>query len=87
MPSWALTSGTCAPSRTRSSEAGRDALKAIEDVEGVVTPFDICSAASRPETSYPWIGTNNQPTPTVPALGEAFGDESRALRGGLTYLR
>ena len=28
----------------------------------VITPFDICSAASKPETNYPWIGpTTNHP--------------------------
>ena len=43
-------------------EAGKAALKAIEKVEGVITPFDICSAASKPETNYPWIGpTTNDP--------------------------
>ncbi|NIR86559.1 formylmethanofuran--tetrahydromethanopterin formyltransferase, partial [Candidatus Bathyarchaeota archaeon] len=31
-------------------EAGRKALKAISQTEGVVTPFDICSAGSKPET-------------------------------------
>ena len=34
----------------------------IENIEGVITPFDICSAASKPETNYPWIGpTTNHP--------------------------
>lgn len=43
-------------------EAGRTALKAIKAVEGVIAPFDICSAASKPETNYPWIGpTTNHP--------------------------
>lgn len=42
--------------------AGRMALEAIGEVEGIVTPFDICSAASKPETNYPWIGpTTNHP--------------------------
>lgn len=42
--------------------AGRKALEVIEEVEGAVTPFDICSAASKPETNYPWIGpTTNHP--------------------------
>ena len=44
------------------TKAGKAALKAIEEVEGVVAPFDICSAASKPETNYPWIGpTTNHP--------------------------
>ncbi|HMK53551.1 MAG TPA: formylmethanofuran--tetrahydromethanopterin formyltransferase, partial [Methanobacteriaceae archaeon] len=43
-------------------EGGREALEAIHQVEGVITPFDICSAASKPETNYPWIGpTTNHP--------------------------
>jgi formylmethanofuran--tetrahydromethanopterin N-formyltransferase len=32
------------------------ALKAINDAECVVTPFDVCSAGSKPETKYKWIG-------------------------------
>jgi formylmethanofuran--tetrahydromethanopterin N-formyltransferase len=44
------------------TKAGKAALNAIEEVEGVVAPFDICSAASKPETNYPWIGpTTNHP--------------------------
>ena len=43
-------------------KAGKAALDAIQEVEGVITPFDICSAASKPETNYPWIGpTTNHP--------------------------
>jgi formylmethanofuran--tetrahydromethanopterin N-formyltransferase len=42
--------------------AGKAALDVIENIEGVITPFDICSAASKPETNYPWIGpTTNHP--------------------------
>lgn len=43
-------------------KAGDKALEAIHKVEGVVTPFDICSAGSKPETNYPEIGpTTNHP--------------------------
>jgi formylmethanofuran--tetrahydromethanopterin N-formyltransferase len=43
-------------------EASEKALSAINRIEGVVTPFDICSAGSKPETSYPDIGpTTNHP--------------------------
>jgi formylmethanofuran--tetrahydromethanopterin N-formyltransferase len=57
------------------TEAGRAALNAIEDVEGVITPFDICSAASKPETNYPWIGpTTNHPY--CPSLKEILNDVS-----------
>lgn len=57
-------------------EAGRRALDAIHEVEGVITPFDICSAGSKPETKYPWIGpTTNHPY--CPSLKEKIGMESR----------
>ena len=36
-------------------EAGRKALEAINKIEGVITPFEICSAGSKPETKFPWI--------------------------------
>lgn len=38
------------------SEAGKAALKAIGKVEGVITPFDVCSAGSKTETKFPLIG-------------------------------
>jgi len=42
--------------------AGDKALEAIHRIEGVITPFDICSAGSKPETKYPEIGpTTNHP--------------------------
>ena len=46
---WEQTSGTIA----QQNHAGmwKRALKVIESVEGVITPFDICSAASKPETT------------------------------------
>jgi formylmethanofuran--tetrahydromethanopterin N-formyltransferase len=56
-------------------EAGRKALKAIGKVEGVITPFDICSAGSKPETQFPWIGpTTNHPY--CPSLKEKLGRTS-----------
>lgn len=49
--------------------AGDRALKALHKVEGVVTPFDVCAAGSKPETKYPEIGpTTNHPY--VPSLRE-----------------
>ncbi|MDH5419118.1 MAG: formylmethanofuran--tetrahydromethanopterin N-formyltransferase [Candidatus Bathyarchaeota archaeon] len=57
-------------------EAGRKALKAIHQIEGVITPFDICSAGSKPETNFPWIGpTTNHPY--CPTLKEKLGRESK----------
>lgn len=48
-------------------EAGDKALEAMDQVEGVITPFDVCSAGSKPETSYPEIGptTNHPYCPTL----------------------
>lgn len=57
-------------------EAGAKALEAIHKMEGVVTPFDICSAGSKPETRYPWIGpTTNHPY--CPSLKNRLGKESK----------
>ena len=48
-------------------EAGDKALEAMNQVEGVITPFDVCSAGSKPETNYPEIGptTNHPYCPTL----------------------
>jgi formylmethanofuran--tetrahydromethanopterin N-formyltransferase len=54
--------------------AGEKALEAIHNVEGVVTPFDVCSAGSKPETHFPSIGpTTNHPycSSLKPKLGKA----------------
>jgi formylmethanofuran--tetrahydromethanopterin N-formyltransferase len=55
-------------------EVGEKALEAIHQVEGVVTPFDVCSAGSKPETRFPAIGpTTNHPycSSLKPKLGSA----------------
>jgi formylmethanofuran--tetrahydromethanopterin N-formyltransferase len=61
-------------------EAGRKALDAIHKVPGVITPFDVCSAGSKPETKFPSIGptTNHQYCPT---LKEKLGKESKVPTG------
>jgi formylmethanofuran--tetrahydromethanopterin N-formyltransferase len=42
-------------------KAGKRALEAIHGTNGVITPFDVCSAGSKPETRFPLIGpTTNQ---------------------------
>jgi formylmethanofuran--tetrahydromethanopterin N-formyltransferase len=48
-------------------EAGNRALEAIRRVDGVITPFDLCSAGSKPETNFPWIGptTNHVYCPSL----------------------
>jgi formylmethanofuran--tetrahydromethanopterin N-formyltransferase len=56
-------------------DAGRNALEAIGEVDGSITPFDICSAASKPETNYPWIGpTTNHPY--CPSLKTVLDEQS-----------
>jgi formylmethanofuran--tetrahydromethanopterin N-formyltransferase len=56
-------------------KAGEKSLEAIHRVDGVITPFDVCSAGSKPETRYPAIGptTNHPYCPSLkPRLGKAF---------------
>jgi len=66
------------------TEAGGKALKAISQVEGVVTPFDICSAGSKPETKFPWIGpTTNHPY--CPTLKKKLGNKSK-VPNGVNYI-
>lgn len=61
-------------------EAGKKALDAIGQIKGVITPFDICAAASKPETNYPWIGpTTNHPY--CPSLKKNLKDESKVPEG------
>jgi formylmethanofuran--tetrahydromethanopterin N-formyltransferase len=54
--------------------AGKNALDAIGQVNGVITPFGICSAGSKTETKFPWIGptTNHLYCPSLRTkLGKA----------------
>jgi len=60
--------------------AGRKALEAIGRVEGVVAPFGICSAGSKPETKFPSIGpTTNHPY--CPSLKDKLGSRSKVAEG------
>jgi formylmethanofuran--tetrahydromethanopterin N-formyltransferase len=55
-------------------KAGEKALEAIHKINGVITPFDVCSAGSKTETRFPWIGptTNHQYCPSLKVrLGKA----------------
>ncbi|OKY79194.1 MAG: Formylmethanofuran:tetrahydromethanopterin formyltransferase Ftr [Candidatus Methanohalarchaeum thermophilum] len=56
-----------AESMDSALKAGDKAIEAIKEVNGVVTPFDICSAGSKVETNYPEIGptTNHPYCPTL----------------------
>jgi len=48
-------------------EAGERAVSALKYLDGIITPFDVCSAGSKPETKYPEIGptTNHYFCPTL----------------------
>jgi len=56
--------------------AGKNALNVIHHIPGVITPFDVCSAGSKPETNFPLIGptTNHLYCQT---LKEKLGAESK----------
>jgi formylmethanofuran--tetrahydromethanopterin N-formyltransferase len=61
-------------------EAGNKALDAISQVEGVIAPFGICSAGSKPETKFPLIGpTTNHPYCST--LKTRLGQESKVPKG------
>ena len=65
-------------------EAGKKALDAIHQVPGVITPFDVCSAGSKPETNFPLIGpTTNHPY--CPTLRKKLGNESK-VPDGVKYI-
>ncbi|MDR2830662.1 MAG: formylmethanofuran--tetrahydromethanopterin N-formyltransferase [Methanobrevibacter sp.] len=57
-------------------EAGQIAIEVINDIEGVITPFGICSAASKVETNYPWIGPTTNHS-YCPSLKEKLVNESK----------
>lgn len=60
-------------------EAGKRALEAIHKFEGVITPFDICSAGSKTETRFPLIGpTTNHPY--CPSLKQKLKQDSKVLK-------
>ena len=61
-------------------QAGDKALYAIHRVNGVVTPFDLCSAGSKPETRFPLIGpTTNDPF--CPSIKHRLGKFSKVPEG------
>ena len=64
--------------------AGDAIIEAIGEVEGAIAPFDICSAASKPETNFPEIG----PTTNhfyCPSLKGKLGDKSK-VPDGVNYI-
>jgi formylmethanofuran--tetrahydromethanopterin N-formyltransferase len=65
-------------------KASERALAAIHDIPGVVTPFDVCSAGSKPETKYPLIGPTTNHL-YCPSLKKKLGDVSR-VPDGVNYI-
>jgi formylmethanofuran--tetrahydromethanopterin N-formyltransferase len=61
-------------------QAGKAALDAIHEVDGVVTTFDICSAGSKPETHFPQIGPTTNHI-YCPSLKAKLGKESQVPDG------
>jgi len=61
-------------------EAGEKALKAIHNVSGVITPFDVCSAGSKPETHFPQIGPTTNHL-YCPSLKSRLSKESMVPEG------
>jgi formylmethanofuran--tetrahydromethanopterin N-formyltransferase len=65
-------------------KAGEKALEVIHKLKGVVTPFDVCSAGSKPETHFPVIGpTTNHPY--CSSLKTKLGNAS-LLPDGVRYI-
>jgi formylmethanofuran--tetrahydromethanopterin N-formyltransferase len=61
-------------------QAAEKALAAIHNVRGIVTPFDVCSAGSKPETHFPKIGPTTNHL-YCPSLKERLGKESKVPEG------
>ncbi len=61
-------------------QAGEKALEAIHTISGVVTPFDVCSAGSKPETHFPKIGPTTNHL-YCPSLKKKLGKESLVPEG------
>lgn len=61
-------------------ESGNKALEALGKVEGVITPFDVCSAGSKAETKFPLIGPTTNHV-YCPSLKKKLGKESRVPEG------
>jgi len=59
--------------------AGEKALEAIHKISGVVTPFDVCSAGSKVETRFPWIGPTTNHL-YCPSLKKRLGNASKVPR-------
>jgi formylmethanofuran--tetrahydromethanopterin N-formyltransferase len=67
-------------SKEALKKAGEKALEAIHKVPGVVTPFDVCSAGSKPETHFPQIGPTTNHL-YCPSLKQQLGKASKVPEG------
>jgi formylmethanofuran--tetrahydromethanopterin N-formyltransferase len=65
-------------------KAGQKALEAIHKVDGVVVPFDVCSAGSKPETHFPLIGPTTNHL-YCPSLKKRLREASR-VPDGVRYI-
>ena len=65
-------------------DAGDAIIEAIMDVDGAIAPFDICSAASKPETNFPEIGPTTNHV-YCPSLKKQLGKDSK-VREGVNYI-
>jgi formylmethanofuran--tetrahydromethanopterin N-formyltransferase len=72
----------CVMCKTKEAlkQAGEKALEAIHNVPGVVTPFDVCSAGSKPETHFLQIGPTTNHL-YCPSLKARLGGESKVPEG------
>jgi formylmethanofuran--tetrahydromethanopterin N-formyltransferase len=61
-------------------KASKRALECINDVEGVITPFDVCSAGSKVETKFPLIGPTTNHL-YCPSLKNKLAGESLVPKG------
>ncbi len=67
-------------SKEAMHKAGDRALEAIHRVPGVVTPFNVCSAGSKPETHFPLIGPTTNHL-YCPSLRQKLGVASKVPDG------
>src|SRR5512138_1794818 len=66
--------------RIAMRRASEKALEAIHKIEWVITPFDVCSAGSKPETHFPQIGPTTNHL-YCPSLKQKLGKESKVPEG------
>jgi formylmethanofuran--tetrahydromethanopterin N-formyltransferase len=66
------------------NKSGKKALEAISKVEGVITPFDVCSAGSKAETKFPLIGPTTNHL-YCPSLKKKLGKAS-CVPEGVNYI-